>query len=428
MRIAATGFVSEKDGSVSAANALLLRGLLSRGHEVHFFSKPSFVDPRPAIGLAKGFRFFDVTNSLADSFRRNVSRFPGIGFAATQMDAWSYNRLLVKAIRCAHQQYSYDLVLWMGDFARGYVHGIPSVSFAQGAPGTDARSIMRHADQVEQVAGKLRRIRWCILSRLRLSPFGLPPMRYSDHFIVGSSVSLECLNQMYGINSRRISVLPYPIDLDLFNVSSRIHDQQIHSNSLKALWLGRFVPRKRLDLFLDGARQAIQHGCDLRITIVGNDGLIPGYQKLIDAFPFPERLIYQTSIPREEVPKLMAAHDLLCQPSEDENFGSSVAEAQACGQPVIIGPSNGNRDYLAPKDYILEDYSASAVCHAFTRAYKLKSEGNLSDANSSRQLAEEKFSTKSVVSGLEAILKNVAGFADSRKDAVAEVSSLSQPC
>ena len=39
---AVTGFVSEQAGSVASANALLLRELLLRGHEVHFFSKASY--------------------------------------------------------------------------------------------------------------------------------------------------------------------------------------------------------------------------------------------------------------------------------------------------------------------------------------------------------------------------------------------------
>src|SRR5262249_33466371 len=57
MKIACTGFLSEQAGSIAAANALLLRTLIERGVEVDFFSKPSFVDPRPVVGGRPGLRF-----------------------------------------------------------------------------------------------------------------------------------------------------------------------------------------------------------------------------------------------------------------------------------------------------------------------------------------------------------------------------------
>ena len=96
MKLAVTGFVSEQAGSVASANALLLRELLLRGHEVHFFSKASFVDPRSAVGERPGFRFFDVTNFGPDQFRRRVEKIPFVGFPAGLYDAWTYNRLLVE--------------------------------------------------------------------------------------------------------------------------------------------------------------------------------------------------------------------------------------------------------------------------------------------------------------------------------------------
>src|SRR6476646_8464687 len=143
MKLAVTGFVSEQAGSVASANALLVRELLRRGHEIHFFSKPSFVDPRPAVGLSPGFRFFDVTNVGPDRWRQRLSRVPLAGFLAGQLDASSYNHLLVQQITANHAREKYDVCFWMGDYARGRTSGLPNVCFVQGAPGTDARSVLR---------------------------------------------------------------------------------------------------------------------------------------------------------------------------------------------------------------------------------------------------------------------------------------------
>ena len=65
------------------------------------------------------------------------------------------------------------------------------------------------------------------------------------------------------------------------------------ARALSICWLGRIVPRKRLDLFLEGSALAIREGIDLRLTIVGGIGFIPGYEKMIEAFPFRDRLTWK---------------------------------------------------------------------------------------------------------------------------------------
>jgi glycosyltransferase involved in cell wall biosynthesis len=113
-------------------------------------------------------------------------------------------------------------------------------------------------------------VKWRILAQLRLSRVGLPPLSLTDHFIVGSRESKRTLHAFYGIPDDRIFTLPYPIDLDLFNLNvlDAGRTSQV-SGSLWVCWLGRIIPRKRLDLFLDGAALAIREGVDVRLTLVG---------------------------------------------------------------------------------------------------------------------------------------------------------------
>jgi hypothetical protein len=216
MKLAVTGFVSEQAGSIASANALVLRALLKAGTEIDFFSKPSFVDPRPAVGDHERFRFVPATNSVCDGLRRKVERVPVVGESAARIDAASYNRLLVRSIAKEHTRRKYDAVLWMGDYAHGGVPGVPTISSVQGPPGTDARSVLHRSDEVRRLAGEGTALKWRLLARLRLSPLGLPAFHHSDHFIVGSSVSRESLVATYGLARERVSTSPYPIDLDLF--------------------------------------------------------------------------------------------------------------------------------------------------------------------------------------------------------------------
>jgi len=400
MRLAVTGFVSGQAGSVASANALLLRALLDQGCEVQFFSKASFVDPRPTIGDHAKFKFTDVDNSLADRTRAGLARVPVVGKLAGILDATTYNRLLVRRINEAHARQKFDLCLWLGDYACGSVPGIPTVSFAQGPPGTDARSIIGRREEITHLAGPALAAKLRLMARYRLSRFGLPNFPRSDHFIIGSTQSRETLRHIYGIDEKSIHILPYPIDLTMFTPSSKAPT----APALRCLWLGRIIPRKRLDLFLNAATQCIQQGIDLNVTIIGDVGFVPGYERLIEKFSHPARLHWERFLPRENVPFILQAHDILAQPSEEENFGSSVAEAQACGLPVIVGATNGNKNYLCSRDIALTDYRVETLAAAFSEMAARKSENSMGDPSESRNCAERNFSIGTVSSRLMEIL------------------------
>jgi glycosyltransferase involved in cell wall biosynthesis len=411
MKLACTGFVSATAGSVAAANALLLSKLLDRGFEIDFFSKPSFVDPRPIVGSNPGFRFVPVNNAILNFTRERVERVPLISVAAGVADTFSYNRLLARRIDEENRHRNYDLCLWLGDYARGSVAGLPTVSYAQGPPGTDARSVLARYTEIRSLAGAKQALKWHVFARLRLSPLGRPPLHYTDRFIIGSRQSANTLIKLYSVDPQRISVLPYPIDLELFKPLSaptqRGPAQSSSNGPLRVLWLGRIVPRKRLDIFLDGASLAIQQGVDLKLTVIGPSGFIPGYELMIRSFRYPDLLTHHQGIERTQVPALLSQHDVLAQPSEEENFGSSVAEAQACGLPVIVGHTNGNADYLSVRDIHLTDDYPATFAKALAEMAQRKIAGKLGEQKVSRQAAEKNFDIERVSHALIQILELV---------------------
>ena len=285
---------------------------------------------------------------------------------------------------------------------------MPVVSFLQGPPGTDARSIVDRFDEIKALAGFGNAIKWRTLALLRLSRIGLPPLALTDCFIVGSQISKQTLNTLYGVRNERIFTLPYPIDLNLFHLNVLKPDSSGGgAESIRACWLGRIIPRKRLDLFLNGAELAIRQGVDVRLTLVGGIGFVPGYEKLIEGFPFPDRLRWEKGIPRDKVPALLGEHDVLIQPSDEENFGSSVAEAQACGLPVIVGRTNGNSDYLCSRDIHLRDDRPETLASALRELSLRKAERRWGDPAESRRCAEEHFSLDKVTKSLVGILQSV---------------------
>ncbi len=401
MDILSTGFVGTDSGSVASANAILLERLVRRGNRVRFFSKPSFVDPRELFSGHKNaslFEFSECTNSLTDGLRRIASP-SGRGLWGRiwgGVDSSSYNRLLVQKM----SKYSNsDLQLWLGDWAR-HRSNHPTVSFVQGCPGTDARSISKHRHLIAKLAGTTKFYQLEAYARYRLR-WGLPSFRCSDQVLVGSEWSRRSLHRHYGVSLDKIHAIPYPIDLDSFSPNA---GERSTRGPLQLLWLGRFVPRKRLDLFLAGLEIAIRNGCDVNAVVVGRSGFVPNYEKLIEEFAFPDRIEHHPYVKRTSVPTLIRESDVMCQPSDDEDFGSSVAEALACGVPAIVGATNGTADYICHRSIRLEDSHPETLASAISAMAESKSKGELADPTASRQIAEKHFSPDNVTDQLEKVL------------------------
>ncbi len=403
LSIAVTGFVSSHAGSVASANAVIVDRLLTRGHQIDFYTKPSFVDPRPVLnGTADKIHVVDCTNHWGDGLRRTMSP-SGSGLWGRlwgSIDSTTYNRGLVQAMRTAKAA---DLDLWLGDWARGR-GSRPVVSFVQGPPGTDARSVFQHQRLITELAGRWKCEQLKAFARYRLGR-GLPTFAHSDHVIVGSQWSRRCLVERYGLAESTVHAMPYPIDLDSFQPAP----PRPRNGRLRIFWLGRFVPRKRLDLFLDGLGLAIEQGVDAEAWVVGKSGFVPGYEELLAQFPFQDRLQTWESIPRREVPAMLSQVDVMAQPSDEENFGSSVAEALACGVPTIVGATNGTADYISGCCIHLSDDRPETFAEALGQMAAKKRRGELDDRGSIRQHAERQFAPEVVVDQLDYVLTQAIG-------------------
>lgn len=404
MKIDTTGYVGVQAGSVASANAVILRGLLAREHKIRFFTKPSFVDPR-AIELtpqeAANMNVLDCTNWWTDGLRQLTTKLPVVNRVTGWVDVGTYNRGLVKRMTSSNSRSDEcDLILWMGDYVRGRVAGLPTVGYLQGPPATDARSIDKHQTLITRLAGRSFYLKLQAYGAWRMG-WGYPDLSLSDHLIVGSQWSRSDLINERRCDPNRVHAIPYPIDLEQF----RPHDHsRVTTGPLKLLWLGRFVPRKRLDLFLDGLELAIRGGCDVEAIVIGSSGFVPNYEQLLQEFTFPEKLRHLASINRRDVPSVLADVDVLAQPSDDENFGSSVAEALACGVPTIVGATNGTGDYICARSLRLENDHPDTMAAAIVAMAEAKKRGALLDPEPSRATAKKYFDPSYVVDQLEAIL------------------------
>ena len=400
MRLACYGLVERDAGSVASANFLILEELAQRGHDLDFYAKADFVRPEPLFDY-DNFNYHGVLLDDQVQLRRLIPS--SLGEIVSRIaDNWLYRQHLnsiQQKFKQRHDADPYDAVLFLGVEPQFATHDIPAVSWLQGPPQTEWQAIERLSEHIINLSG-----RWLYW---KLKAFYTYKQRaqqrriaQADHLICGSEWSRTKIID-FGVPADRVHALPYPFDLDLF--APNPHVESLHSGKRTFLWLGRIDPRKRLDLMLDAFRLLIEERKDVHLEIIGRLNYAKEYKRLIDTFPHPDHITYRDHIPRADVPSLMNAVDVVVQPSEDENFGSSVAEALCCGTPVILGPTNGTAEYCGEAAFRFDAYTPEALQQEMKASLHALEHHNEDIATHARQTAEEQFDVEKIISELESV-------------------------
>ncbi|MGC1967555.1 MAG: glycosyltransferase [Candidatus Acidiferrales bacterium] len=113
------------------------------------------------------------------------------------------------------------------------------------------------------------------------------------------------------------------------------------------LFLSRLIPRKGADVLIEAFAAACPEWG--RLVIVGPEGE-PGYQAQLEQCAqdcgVRARVLFTGPLYEEDKISVLADADVFALPSRYENFANVVAEAIACGVPVIITPFCGIRSLV----------------------------------------------------------------------------------
>lgn len=409
MRLACYGWVQEDAGSVASAGHTVVAELLRRGHRADLFADREHV-PAPAdlVGDPR-FAYVGLAPPRSSHLPAGLYRPAELVLGPRWRQAW--RRRFGAAARARHELEPYDALLSLGVAPAFVLGGVPTVAWLQSPVHTELEAVRRLRPLIHRVSGPsfYAAVTTYYVRRARRDARQLD---LCDEVICGSSWSERALAD-HGFPAEHLHALPYPIDLARFSVRER--DAPAGPGPV-LLSVGRLDPRKRLDLLVAAFDIVARSAPGARLVVVGHVGMAPNQLSLLDESAFRERIVYRRAVPQAAVPDLLRGADVLVQPSENENFGSAVAEALASGVPAVVGPTNGTADYLDANSAVFSAYTPQAVAGAVLAVLDRRRRDPEAVARTTRDSAERWFSAARVVDRLEEILEGaVAGRGGGRR-------------
>lgn len=154
-----------------------------------------------------------------------------------------------------------------------------------------------------------------------------------------SQATADDLIAKYGVSPDRVVVTPNGVDPSF---TPQPPEARAAYSSAKGLgnyflYLGTLQPRKNLATLLKAWEKAAARQTGFRLVIAGPPGWHShSLMQLSENLHLADSVFFLGWVPDEEVPHLMGSAIAFLYPSLYEGFGLPVAEAMACGTPVVV--------------------------------------------------------------------------------------------
>ncbi len=334
---------------VGTSIALLRRGLLDVGHEVHlvvpeyddFVDEEPYVFRMPALDLGNQLRV-----SLAVPFRAPVEvTMQGLKphIIHSHHPIWlgevaaTFSRdLEVPLVFTFHTRYD--------EYAQQYVPLMPDL----------AHTVMREI--VERYLEKC------------------------THVIAPTESIRDFIQAEYDIDVP-VSVLPTPVDLTAYQdlTPSPIREEWGLEKAEVLLYVGRLAGEKNLEFLLWAFARIAEERPGVRLLMVGDGPAKDKLKKLAKQLDVESKVIFTGAVPHAKVPDYAAAADLFVFSSVTETQGLVLTEAMAAGAPVVAVEAPGSVDILTQGGGILvepqEQAFSEAVLGLLSDEERLKARG-----------------------------------------------------
>ena len=167
---------------------------------------------------------------------------------------------------------------------------------------------------------------------------GIRDARKIDALIFDSPVVSD-MYRHFGYRARSFEIVPDPIDIQkIHSLPSAEPPFTREPDSFHAVYAGRLIKDKGVHLLVEAAR-ALPDSVVLHVVGSGNEEA--ALRHSIEQAGLSTRVMMHGWKPWEELIGFYRAADCFVHPSPMDTFGRAVAEALACGTPVITASGTG---------------------------------------------------------------------------------------
>jgi glycosyltransferase involved in cell wall biosynthesis/GT2 family glycosyltransferase/tetratricopeptide (TPR) repeat protein/2-polyprenyl-3-methyl-5-hydroxy-6-metoxy-1,4-benzoquinol methylase len=171
-----------------------------------------------------------------------------------------------------------------------------------------------------------------------------------------------------GVDPAKIEIVPLGIDPRRFRPDCSPLPLPTQK-SFKFLFVGGTIHRKGIDLLLDAYCELFDAGDDVALvikdtganTFYRDQNAAERIKALVRQEGQPEIVYLDDDLPLDLMPGLYAACDCLVHPYRGEGFGLPVAEALACGLPVVLSRGGACDDFCRPEDVFFVETQRRAI-------------------------------------------------------------------